>query len=117
MDRKRSGIIGTGFIGGVHAAAVRAAGGVVQGRRVRQPGAGPATPSNAWHAEHTADSGLDLVARDDVDVVHICTPNATHAELAHAAIAAGKAVVCEKPLAINPDSATSLVDQAAAAGW
>jgi len=115
MDRTRSGIIGTGFIGGVHAAAVRAAGGVVQAVASATP-EGARSAATAWHAEHTAKSGLDLIARDDVDVVHICTPNATHAELAHAAIAAGKAVVCEKPLAINPDSATSLVDQATAAG-
>ena len=115
MDRTRSGIIGTGFIGGVHAAAVRAAGGVVQVVASARPEQAQHA-ANAWHAEHTADSGLDLVARDDVDVVHICTPNATHAELAHAAIAAGKAVVCEKPLAINPESATSLVDQATTAG-
>jgi len=115
MDRTRSGIIGTGFIGGVHAAAVRAAGGVVQAVASATP-EGAQHAATAWHAEHTAMSGLDLIGRDDVDVVHICTPNATHAELAHAAIAAGKAVVCEKPLAINPDSAASLVDQAGAAG-
>ena len=101
MDRIRSGIIGTGFIGGVHAAAVRAAGGVVQAVASATPEAARSA-ADAWHAEHTANSGLDLIDRDDVDVVHICTPNATHAELAHAAIAAGKAVVCEKPLAINP---------------
>jgi predicted dehydrogenase len=115
MDRMRSGIIGTGFIGGVHAAAVRAAGGVVQAVASATP-QGAQSAADAWNAEHATKSGLDLIDRDDIDVVHICTPNATHAELAHAAIAAGKAVVCEKPLAINPDSATSLVDQATAAG-
>ena len=115
MDRIRSGIIGTGFIGGVHAAAVRAAGGVVQAVASATPEEARSA-ADAWHAEHTANSGLDLIDRDDIDVVHICTPNATHAELAHAAIAAGKAVVCEKPLAINPDSAAGLVDQAAATG-
>ncbi len=115
MDRIRSGIIGTGFIGGVHAVAVRAAGGVVQAVASANPDKAKSA-TDAWHAEHTANSGLDLIARDDIDVVHICTPNATHAELAHAAIAAGKAVVCEKPLAIDPDSATGLVDHAADQG-
>ena len=85
MDRIRSGIIGTGFIGGVHAAAVRAAGGVVQAVASATP-EGAQNAAAAWHAEHTANSGLDLIARDDIDVVHICTPNATHAELAHAAM-------------------------------
>ncbi|MEU4743518.1 Gfo/Idh/MocA family oxidoreductase [Actinosynnema sp. NPDC023658] len=40
-----------------------------------------------------------LVARDDVDLVDICTPGDTHAEIALAALAAGKHVLCEKPLA------------------
>jgi predicted dehydrogenase len=42
-----------------------------------------------------------LVSRDDVDVVDICTPPGTHAEIATAAAAAGKAVLCEKPLATS----------------
>ena len=41
----------------------------------------------------------ELIESDDVDVVHICTPNATHVALAERALAAGKHVVCEKPLA------------------
>ena len=45
----------------------------------------------------------DLIARDDVDVVDICTPPGTHAEIAQAAAAAGKAVLCEKPLAVSYD--------------
>jgi predicted dehydrogenase len=43
----------------------------------------------------------DLVKRPDVDIVDICTPPGTHAEIAEAAAAAGKAVICEKPLAIS----------------
>ena len=43
------------------------------------------------------------VARDDVDLVDICTPPGTHAEIAEAAAAAGKAVLCEKPLAVRYD--------------
>ena len=38
---------------------------------------------------------------DDIDVVHICTPNHLHEPLALGALAAGKHVVCEKPLAID----------------
>jgi predicted dehydrogenase len=41
------------------------------------------------------------IERDDVDLVDICTPPGTHAEIAEAAAAAGKAVLCEKPLAVD----------------
>jgi predicted dehydrogenase len=46
----------------------------------------------------------------------VCTPNATHAPIVRAAIAAGKHVVCEKPLAVNPAEAEELVELAADAG-
>ncbi|WP_410811453.1 Gfo/Idh/MocA family protein [Micromonospora sp. 067-2] len=41
----------------------------------------------------------DLINRDDIDVVDVCTPGDSHAEIALAALAAGKHVLCEKPLA------------------
>ncbi|RRO20029.1 gfo/Idh/MocA family oxidoreductase [Saccharopolyspora rhizosphaerae] len=47
----------------------------------------------------------EVLADDSVDVVHICTPNATHAPFAEAALAAGKHVICEKPLGITLDEA------------
>src|SRR5207245_3978655 len=51
-----------------------------------------------------------LVRRPDVDVVDICTPPGTHAEIATAAAAAGKAVICEKPLAVSYAQAASVRD-------
>jgi predicted dehydrogenase len=111
----RSGIIGGGFIGTVHAHAVRAAGGVV----ARVAGSTPdsaAAAAERLHASAAAASAEELIAADDVDVVHVCTPNATHAPLVRAAIAAGKHVVCEKPLAVSEPEAAELHDLAAAAG-
>src|SRR5438309_6061979 len=51
----------------------------------------------------------DLLDRRDVDIVDICTPPGTHAEIAAAAAAAGKAVICEKPLAVTYAQAASAV--------
>src|SRR5258707_4560166 len=54
----------------------------------------------------------ELVRRPDVDIVDICTPPGTHAEIAIAAAAAGKAVICEKPLAVSYREAASALDAA-----
>ncbi|WP_209745421.1 MULTISPECIES: Gfo/Idh/MocA family protein [Micrococcaceae] len=107
----RAGIIGTGFMGSVHAHAVRAAGGEVSAVAGRSPAAAEAAAAGLG-ARTAAESPEALIARDDVDVVHICTPNTTHADLARKAIAAGKAVVCEKPLATSVEDALELTDLA-----
>ncbi len=52
----------------------------------------------------------------DIDVVHICTPNHLHLPLAEAALAAGKHVICEKPLALDAAGAQRLVDAATDSG-
>ncbi|MEV8019999.1 Gfo/Idh/MocA family oxidoreductase [Streptomyces sp. NPDC086554] len=53
-----------------------------------------------------------LVARDDVDVVDICTPGDSHAEIAIAALDAGKHVLCEKPLANTVEEAEAMAEAA-----
>jgi predicted dehydrogenase len=75
-------------------------------------------------AKASKDCGIDeyvtdwraLVERSDVDVVDICSPPGTHAEIAIAAAAAGKAVICEKPLATNYADAARARDAVVAAG-
>ena len=67
-------------------------------------------------AERAFDSAEELVTSDDVDVVHICTPNHLHRPLTEAALAAGKHVICEKPLALDVLGAQALVEAAADAG-
>jgi predicted dehydrogenase len=60
-----------------------------------------------------------LVVRDDVDLVDICTPGDSHAEIAIAALEAGKHVLCEKPLANTVEEAeqmTAAAERAAANG-
>ena len=96
-DRLRAGIIGTGFIGTVHAHAVRASGATVAT-------VAASTPRSAIEAAErlgaaAAETAEALIDADDVDIVHICTPNDQHLPLARRALAAGKHVICEKPLA------------------
>ncbi|HWR86744.1 MAG TPA: Gfo/Idh/MocA family oxidoreductase, partial [Rhodoglobus sp.] len=57
----------------------------------------------AFAREHDADvsGGYDVVERDDVDAVYIGTVHTTHVELALRALAAGKAVLCEKPVTVD----------------
>jgi predicted dehydrogenase len=57
-----------------------------------------------------------LVARSDIDLIDIATPNSSHAEIAIAAAAAGKMILCEKPLARNLAEAKQMVDAVERAG-
>lgn len=52
----------------------------------------------------------DLLADENVDVVHICTPNVSHSEIAIAAFAAGKHVYCEKPMSHSTVEAEKMVE-------
>ena len=65
--------------------------------------------------QHVETDWRALVARDDVDLVDVCTPGDTHAEIAIAALEAGKHVLCEKPLANTVAEARAMVAAAATA--
>ncbi len=69
-----------------------------------------------WGYESIETDWRKLVKRDDIDAIDICTPNNTHAEIALHAIAAGKMVLCEKPLAMNLVEGQTMVDAAERAG-
>jgi hypothetical protein len=58
----------------------------------------------------------EIVARDDIDVIDICTPPGTHAEIAAAAATSGKSVICEKPLATSLSDAICAADAVEQAG-
>ncbi len=68
--------------------------------------------AGAYGIPSWVDDWRELVRRPDVDIVDICTPPGTHAEIAIAAAAAGKAVICEKPLAVSYREAASALDAA-----
>jgi len=62
---------------------------------------------------HVYDSHEALIARDDIHLVDVCTPSATHFELSKAAIEAGKHVLCEKPVAYDYRETLALAQRAA----
>jgi predicted dehydrogenase len=66
-----------------------------------------------WQTTET--SWEEMVVRDDIDLVDICTPNALHMPIAVAAAKAGKHIICEKPMAMNAAEAHYMLDAAKAA--
>ena len=69
-----------------------------------------------WGYESVETDWKTLIARDDIDAVDICTPNDTHAEIAIAAAAAGKMILCEKPLSRNLAEGEAMVKAIEKAG-
>jgi predicted dehydrogenase len=69
-----------------------------------------------WGYETIETDWRAVIARADIDAIDICTPNDTHAEIAIAAAAAGKMILCEKPLARNIAEAQLMVDAVEKAG-
>jgi len=106
-------VAGTGFIGPVHVEAVRRLGHRVVGLLGSTPeksrAAAAALGVPAGYADFAA-----LLADPAVEVVHVATPNRLHVEQCKAALAAGKHVVCEKPLGTTTAETAELVRLAAA---
>ena len=72
--------------------------------------------ADRWgYKSHTTD-WKKVIADDKVDLVDICVPNNVHAEIAMAAAEAGKAILCEKPLALNGSQAKTMVEAIEKAG-
>ncbi|MBZ0274147.1 Gfo/Idh/MocA family oxidoreductase [bacterium] len=66
--------------------------------------------------EYACGSYEELLAREDIDAIYIAVPNSLHARWTIAALAAGKHVLCEKPIATNAGDARRMADAARAAG-
>jgi predicted dehydrogenase len=108
-------VIGTGFIGSVHLAALRRLGvrvaGVLGSSAAR--GADRAAALGVSRAYGSLD---ELLADPGVDVVHVTSPNHLHYPQVKAILAAGKHVVCEKPLAMTSAESAEMVALARACG-
>jgi predicted dehydrogenase len=72
--------------------------------------------ADKWGYESVETDWRKLVERKDIDLIDICTPNNTHAEIALAAAKAGKMILCEKPLAMNGAEALQMVEAVEKAG-
>jgi predicted dehydrogenase len=120
------GMVGYAFMGAAHSQAWRTVGrvfdlpldvrmAVLCGRN--REAAAAAAAKLGWDSVET--DWKAMLARDDVHLVDICTPGSSHADIATAALEAGKHVLCEKPLANTVPEARAMVEaarSAAAAG-
>jgi predicted dehydrogenase len=115
IEELRAAVVGTGFIGAVHVDALRRLG-------VEVTGVVGSSPERA--AAKAREAGLPapyesfeaMLADERVDVVHLTSPNDAHFEQARAVLAAGKHVVCEKPLALTSEQTGELVELANGSG-
>lgn len=109
----RIGMLGAGFMAAVHSRAARAAGAHLDALASSRPESGDRAVAELGYARRI--EAPELVA-ELFDVVHVCTPNDSHAAYARDALRAGSHVICEKPLATSAAAAQQLVDEAAANG-
>lgn len=111
----RVGVVGTGFMAAAHTEALRRLGHLVvavagrTSQSAREAAARLRVPA-------ACESLAVLLADADVDVVHVTTPNDLHAEQVAAVVAAGKHVVCEKPLGVTSAESAETVRLAQEAG-
>ncbi|WP_278103010.1 Gfo/Idh/MocA family oxidoreductase [Microbacterium proteolyticum] len=115
----RVAMIGYGFMGAAHSVGWRQAPHVfdlprpvemtvVVGRNADAVASAAAT----WGWAESATEWREVIARDDIDIVDIVTPGDSHAEIAIAALEAGKHVLCEKPLANTVAEAEAMAEAA-----
>jgi predicted dehydrogenase len=111
----RAAVIGTGFIGTVHVEQLRRIGVQVRGVLGSTPERGAAR-ADALGVDRAYASFEAILDDPAVDVVHVTSPNYLHVPQAQAILAAGKHVVCEKPLAMTAAESAGLVDDATRSG-
>lgn len=120
-DTLRVAMIGYGFMGAAHSQAWRTAPRVFDLPKaiemtviVGRNADAVASSAAKWGWRESAADWREVIARDDIDIVDIVTPGHSHDEIAIAALAAGKHVLCEKPLANTVEDAERMVHAAEA---
>lgn len=110
------GLVGYGFMGRAHSNAYRQVNQffdleyqpVLKAVAARSVGSAREF-ARCWGWQRVESDWRKLVEASDIEAIDICSPNNTHCEIALAAAAAGKIVLCEKPLAVNLDEAERMV--------
>lgn len=110
MRRIKTAVIGAGFMGRVHAEGIRRLGNVdiVAVAAISKEEA--AGFGKAIAVERTTDDYMSIVNDPEIEAVHVCTPNVLHYPISKAAMEAGKAVLCEKPMAMSEAEARDMVE-------
>ena len=112
IHRLKAAVFGTGFVGRVHLEGIRRLGfvqvyaiGESQKEKARALG-------EEFHVDKTASDYKLILDDPEVDVVHVCTPNALHFPMVSDALNAGKHVICEKPLSTSVENGLKLAELA-----
>lgn len=116
MEDLRFGLVGYGLWGAHHARAIAAGEGAALTAVAARSPQSLAAARDAHPQAEVVDDYRRLVRSDDVDVVDVVLPNAMHYEVARAALAAGKHVLLEKPMALTVEHCDELVELAAERG-
>jgi len=116
MDRIRTAMIGTGFMGKVHTEQVRRLGNVDVAAVAGSSADKARSFAEANAIPRSTGDWKSLVGDKEIDAVHILTPNADHCEMAVAFAKAGQHVLCEKPLAMSAAEAKKMLQAAVKAG-
>ncbi len=114
MKRIKTAIVGTGFMGKVHAEQVRRLGNVDIEAVVGSSLERAKTFAEASGIPIATGNLQDVLDNKEITAVHICTPNVDHFPQSLAALNAGKAVLCEKPMTTTAEEARQLVKVAKA---
>ena len=109
-------IVGAGFIADYHLGALRPLPGAVLRAVVSRDGARAQALADRFGVPHATASLAEVLERDDVQALVVATPDDTHEVIAGACLAAGKAVLLQKPMATDSAACRRLIAAAAATG-
>jgi predicted dehydrogenase len=116
MKKVKVGVIGIGFIGAAHVEALRRLPGIEVAAIAHSSDEKAKIKGEELGVERTFGDHRKLLEIKEIDAVHVCTPNHLHYPQTKDALAAGKHVLCEKPLAVTVEEARDLVKRSDSSG-